>query len=179
MQGPPKGATPALRRTSEAMAVAGMVLIAAVGLYTVVDVVMRYVFNAPLPGAVDIVTYGLAGGVGLVMPYSIVTGQHVAVTFLINVAPPRLRAVLDALILTGNAVFFVVFTWRIASFALERYAMDETMWILGWPVWPAWTLVTAGFGAAMLLALHVALLAWILLFRPLPSLADAAPKATE
>lgn len=154
-------------RIGEALAVAGMALIAGVGLYTVADVVMRYVFNSPLPGAVDIVTYGLAGGVALVMPHSMVTGRHVAVTLLVDAVGGRVRAVLDALVLTVVAAFLCVFTWRIAVFTAERFALGEKMWILGWPVWPAWGLVTLGFGTATLFALFMAALAWARPFLPM------------
>ncbi len=167
-----------MTRIGETLAVAGMALIAGVGLYTVADVVMRYVFNSPLPGAVDIVTYGLAGGVALVMPHSVVTGRHVAVTLLVNAVGRRLRAVLDALVLSVVAVFFCVFTWRIAVFTAERFALGEQMWILGWPVWPAWALVTAGFGIATLFAFFMAALAWMRPFLPLPP-AASAPEVPE
>ena len=150
-----------MARIGEALAVSGMTLIAGVGLYTVADVVMRYVFNAPLPGAVDVVTYGLAGGVALVMPHSVVTGRHVAVTLLVNAVGARIRAILDAFVLTLVAVFLCVFTWRIAVFTSERFALGEKMWILDWPVWPAWGLVTTGFGTATLFALLIAALAWM------------------
>ena len=167
-----------MTRIGEALAVAGMALIAGVGLYTVADVVMRYVFNSPLPGAVDVVTYGLAGGVALVMPHSVVTGRHVSVTLLVDMVGTRVRAVLDALVLTVFAAFFCIFTWRIAAFASERFALGEEMWILGWPVWPAWGLVTAGFGIATLVLVFMAGLAWRRAFmRSLP--VDPARETSE
>ncbi len=179
MASPAQDVLALMTRIGEALALAGMALIAGIGLYTVGDVVMRYVFNSPLPGAVDIVTYGLAGGVALVMPHSVVTGRHVAVTLLVNAVGRRVRVVLDAVVLTIVALFFSVFTWRLAVFAAERFAVGDTMWILGWPVWPVWGLVTAGFGTATLFALCMAALAWTRPFLPLSHTAASVPEASE
>ena len=149
-----------LHRLAAALALAGMGVVALVGLYTVGDVVMRYVFNAPLPGAVDVVTYGLALAVGAVMPWGVVARSHVAVTILADRAGPRGRALLDAFVLTVVAGFFVLLAWRIGLYALERLGAGDTMWILAWPVWPVWGLVALGLAGAAVTAVLVAALGW-------------------
>lgn len=145
-----------------------MGVIAVVAFYTVADVFLRYAFNAPLPGAVDIVSYGLAVAVACVLPYSIVTHQHVSVTLFIDHLPGVVRRVLDALILAVNAGFFCLLAWRSIVFAEEKFAGGEKMWILGWPVWPAWGLIAAGLAVAAAVSVLIAAFAVNGIARPAP-----------
>lgn len=161
-----------VERGSRLLAIVGMLVMVLVAIYTVVDVLLRYFLNAPLPGAVDIVTYGLALAVGAVMPWGLFSGQHVSVPLVVDRLPDPLRRVADALVTTVVAVFMVVLTWRLALFAIARFETGETMWILGIVLWPFWTGVATLFALACLVQGVVAVAAWRRVVRP-----DAADRA--
>lgn len=165
-------------RGSRFLAVLGMLVMVTVAVYTVVDVLLRYLLDAPLPGAVDLVTYGLALAVGAVMPWGLYSGQHVAVPLLVDRLPPFPRRVADALVMTTVAVFMAALTWRIALFALERFRTGETMWILGYVLWPIWTAVAAMFALALLVQTGLAVAACVRVVRPeMPALRPAEDPA--
>lgn len=153
-------------RGSRFLAILGMLAMVLVALYTVADVLLRYFLNAPLPGAVDIVSYGLALAVGAVMPWGLYSGQHVAVPLLVDRLPGALRRLADALVMSLVAVFLLVLTWRLALFAAGRFETGETMWILGIVLWPFWAAVAVMFALACVVQTVLALAAWHRLARP-------------
>jgi TRAP-type C4-dicarboxylate transport system permease small subunit len=77
---------------------------------TVVDVVRRYVFNAPIPGAFEATEVMLALAIFAGLPLVTARGGHVQVRLVLDVLPRRQRFVLEragdlavALLLAGAA----------------------------------------------------------------------------
>ncbi len=94
-------------------------------LLTVVAVVMRYVFNAPILGAQDISELSLAVVVFLGIPYCGWTGGHVAVDLISAVvAESRLRYT-DTLMRLLGAVLFAVVAWQALRQGLDALEYGE------------------------------------------------------
>ena len=146
------GVAARLRILSERLAILGMLVLAAVAVYSTVDVALRYAFNAPLPGAVDVVSYGLAAALGCILPYGTAASKHVNVVIVTDMLPRRVQRGAATLVLMLNAGFFCLFGYGIARLTLQKHASGEEMWILGWPVWPAWSVVSAGILLTALVA---------------------------
>lgn len=92
------------------LAAAAGVLLVAMTLLTVVDVVGRYVFNSPVPGAFEATEIMLALAIFAGLPIVTARGEHVRVGLLVERLPHRLAAGLDvvaellvALLLFGAA----------------------------------------------------------------------------
>ena len=81
-------------------------------LLTVVAVVMRYVFNAPILGAQDISELSLAVVVFLGIPYCGWTGGHVAVDLISTVVGESRLRYTDALMRLLGGVLFAVVAWQ-------------------------------------------------------------------
>lgn len=148
-----------MRRVSEAVALIGMAVVLAMVLYTGVDVLLRWLFNAPLPGAVDVVSYGLGFAVAAVMPYGFVNNDHVSVSLLQDALPPRGRALLTALVGITCTIFMAGLTYRTWIYAFERKAVGDTMWILGYQVWPVWVAIAALFTLTVAMVALIPILA--------------------
>lgn len=91
------------------------------------DVVLRYVFSAPLPASVEISQLMQPYVVLLPMAYTLAVGQHVKVTVLTVRLPPRLRSALEVFVYIIDAVFFAciaVYAWQ--EFYVS-YSVDEIM----------------------------------------------------
>ncbi|MEM7693806.1 MAG: TRAP transporter small permease [Pseudomonadota bacterium] len=76
------------------IAAAGLLLTAMMGL-TVVDVVGRYLLNAPVPGAFEATEIMLALAIFAGLPIVTARGEHVSVRLLVDHFPAPLRRVLD------------------------------------------------------------------------------------
>ncbi|WP_162906631.1 TRAP transporter small permease [Algihabitans albus] len=148
-----------MRRSAEIAALCGMVAILGIMLYSVSDVALRYLFNAPLPGAVDVVAYGLGFAVAAVMPYGFVNRDHVSVDLLPGLARGRGRLAVEAFVCLVSTACMAVLTQRIWVYALERRTVGDRMWILQIEVWPIWYAMASFFSLAVLSLAVMTLLA--------------------
>ena len=86
--------------------IGGGVLLVLMG-YTVLDVVLRYVFNAPFSGSLELTEFAMSMIVFLGIAYCGWTGGHVAVDILERpLDDPRLRFVPVLLTLRQRSVLF-------------------------------------------------------------------------
>lgn len=148
-----------MRRVAEASALMGMVAVLGIMLYSVADVALRYLFNAPLPGAVDVVSYGLGFAVAAAMPYGFVNDHHVSVDLLSGLTRGRARAAVRTAVTLVSTVCVGVLTQRIWIYADERRVVGDRMWILQVEVWPVWYAIAALFSLTVALLAALAVLA--------------------
>jgi TRAP-type C4-dicarboxylate transport system permease small subunit len=140
-EGPAGGFGRVLRLMSLA---GGVVLILLMG-YTVLDVVLRYGFNRPFSGSLELTEFAMSVIVFLGIAYCGWTGGHVAVDILERpLEDPRLRFIPVLLTLAG-AVLFAAIAWLTLAEALSSTHRVSNM--MRWPHWPFQ--LTVAFGAAM------------------------------
>jgi len=112
---------------------------------TVADVAMRYLFNAPFRGSLELTEFTMALVVWLGMAYCGWTGGHIAVDLLERwLDLPWLRW-LPALLSVMGAVLFAMMAWQVASETAETLSKTSNMMRL--PHWPF--KLAVAFGAAM------------------------------
>jgi TRAP-type C4-dicarboxylate transport system permease small subunit len=122
----------------------GVVLLLLMG-FIVVDVVLRYAFNAPFSSSKEITEFAMAVIVFLAIAYCGWTGGHIAVDLLERALDrPGLRY-LPAIISFVGAILFAVIAWRVT---LETIAMlPQVSNMLRMPHYPF--RFTVAFGSAM------------------------------
>lgn len=110
----------------------------------VVDVVLRYVFNAPLSGTYELIQLGMVLVVYCGLAWCGLVGGHVAINFVGPLLDrPRMRG-LNALVHCIGAVLFAVIAWRSGREALTYFASGETTNLLKAPMYPFMAVVAAG-----------------------------------
>lgn len=149
------GAKPtAFRRTLETLtggfAVAGGLLLIAVMAFTVISVVGRGLFNAPIVGDFEAVGLGCGIAVFAFLPYCHLTGGNVAVDLFIARLGRVKRAALKALQDIVFALVAGLITWRMAVGGLDLYETGETSMILSIPAW--WGFPPAFLSGCLLVA---------------------------
>ncbi len=123
---------------------AGWVLMALM-VYTVADVVLRYGFNRPFRGSLEVTEFAMSAIVFLGIAYCGWLGGHVAVDiFERPLDDPRLRFV-PVLLTFISAVLFAAIAWLAAVDALTSTHRISNM--MRWPHWPFQ--LTVAFGSAM------------------------------
>jgi TRAP-type C4-dicarboxylate transport system permease small subunit len=114
-------------------------------LVTVTDVVLRYVFNAPLASAWEFTEFSMSLIVFLGIAYCGWTGGHISIDLLEKwLDRPSLRY-LPALISFTGALLFVLVAYRATLESLATIQQVSNM--LRWPHYPF--RFTAAFGSAM------------------------------
>ncbi len=125
------------------IALIGALCIMAMAAAIVVDVLMRWVFNAPILGVDDLGRYNLAVIVASFFPVCLVGGHFVTIRFVGKALGPRRALWLEALGGLATLLVFVLFTWQFFRFTLD----DVTLTGLATPVLeipqaPWWWVVT-------------------------------------
>lgn len=125
------------------LAAGGVVMLLMV--YTVADVFLRYVFNRPFSGSLEITEFAMAAIVFLGIAYCGWTGGHVAVDILERpLEDPRLRFI-PVILTFVSAVLFAAIAYLTAVEAFGSLHRVSNM--LRWPLYPFQLIVA--FGSAM------------------------------
>jgi len=122
----------------------GGVLLAMTGL-TVVDVTLRYVFNAPLFGGQDIAELALLSVVALAVAYCGRSGGHVAVDLIGGILSRGVERVLDVFVRLLSAGILSVIVWRCFVNGLDAADYGEASNLPNIPYLPAYFALSAGF----------------------------------
>ncbi len=124
--------------------VSGALLLVLMG-FTIVDVVLRYVFNAPFSGSFEFTEFLMSAIVFLAIAYTGWTGGHVSVDLFEKwLDRPSLRFLPAIIALTGS-VLFAVIAWQATRETIATIGQFSNM--LRWPHYPFRFIVA--FGAAM------------------------------
>ena len=131
----PEGVGRALHRVATGVALLGGLVLFALTLLTVISVVGRAVFSAPIPGDFELVELGMAVAIFSFLPYCQIVRGNVIVDLFTSKARPHTKALLDGV---GNLLFTAIaalLTWRVALGGLEIRSYRETTMVLQVPVW--------------------------------------------
>ncbi|KAI3610272.1 hypothetical protein D8I24_0534 (plasmid) [Cupriavidus necator H850] len=143
------------RMDTALICIAGLVVLVMMGV-TFADVFMRYVMNAPLPWAYDLVTqYLLIGSFFFAFSYTLRTNENVAVDFFSRKIPPPVHSALMCVGHAAAALIFIGVTWLSAMDTLEAWRNDEAfVGALVWPTWSVKLIIPLGALALVLRLVH-------------------------
>lgn len=145
----------ALSGASRAATVLGGLAIALMMLHVTGDVIMRYVFNSPLPGTLTVVTYYyMILATFLPLAFAERRQAHISVEIATDMMSRRVRHHLKGWIYLPTALIMGLFAWRSLDAGLSAYDLGATQ-VQGATriaVWPAYFALPVGAGlmAAML-----------------------------
>ena len=125
----------------------------------VADIIGRVVFNSPVKGTPEIVSFSIVIILWLQTAYAIRSGGMLQVTAFVVMLPPRARGALEIIGALLGAAFFALVLW--GSFEPAAYAWSSSEFegegALRVPVWPARFLIILGAALAVLNYLILAL----------------------
>lgn len=115
-------------------------LLLLVGLSTI-DVVLRYFFNSPIAGTIEIIELTMVVLVFLSIAYTQTSKSHVKVEVLSELLKPRGKLVLESIACVNSIIVLLLVIWRSAAFAFKTPELTMTF---GIPIAPFATLVPLG-----------------------------------
>ncbi len=130
------------------------VILAALMAVTVIDVVGRYLFNAPLPGSFEITKVMMAALIFAALPAVSRFEQHITIDLLDGITPQRLVRFRQITINTVCAIALAILCWRLWVYAVQTAEFGDVTEYLRLPRAPAvfYMSVFSGLGAAVLFA---------------------------
>jgi C4-dicarboxylate transporter DctM subunit len=114
---------------------------------TSIDVVLRYVFNSPIPGVYTLVEMLILGAVFPAVAYVQQVRGMVRVDIFIDRLKGNPRTAFELATLFLALVAFALLCWQIGILAWEAWITGNyEMGIIEWPFWPPMTVMTVGLG---------------------------------
>ena len=147
----------ALGATARGVAAAGVLALLALSLAVVADVLMRWLFRAPILAVADLAPLVTAAAVAACFPAAVAQRQHIAVTALGDRLGGRIAWLLELGAAVAVLAFFGLAAWQLVLHARSIAAGNETTLVLRLPTGPAWWLVAGLVAFAALCALVDAL----------------------
>ncbi|MEO3385326.1 TRAP transporter small permease [Mesorhizobium sp. CAU 1741] len=118
----------------------GLLLLAAM---TTLDVLLRWLFQAPIHGVNDVSSVVMAVVIAACIPANLAMKQNITVEVFGALAGPRLHRFFDALASVATLIFMVLVAWRFIPYAEGLRETGDRTWVLAWPLWPWWMASTA------------------------------------
>ena len=114
---------------------------------TTLDVILRYIFNAPLPEMFQLTEFMMVAVVYLAIAYVQQLKDHIKIEIVTQWLPQKVQEGLDLFGYLVGLVIFAIITWQSGRLAWEAWeTQDYTMGIVQFPLWPAKTILPIGVG---------------------------------
>ncbi len=124
------------RRADAVLGVASAATLAAMMLITVADVVLRYLFAAPIRGAFELTELGLLVLIFAGLPLVSRADEHVTMDFIDRVMPARARSLFIRFVHILTAAVMFALAWLMWHKAGKIAAYADTSQSLGIPLAP-------------------------------------------
>ena len=131
----------------------GSVFLVAMMIITTVDVIGRYIFNRPIPGANEIAEFIQVTVVYCGVAYTALKKGHVAVDVLFNRLSQRSQDFLFSFTSLVGTALFALIAWQSVVQSLVFKAATRSSPVLEIPLWPCVLLVAFGSGILSLVLL--------------------------
>jgi len=132
------------------MAIIGGLVLVTFGLGVVYSIISLKGFDVAFRGEVEMVEFGMVISVYLFLPYCQMVDGHVMVDVFTTRAPPRVKAILDAVAILMLGGVAGLLAWRMSVGGFEMYERGQTTAVVKLAYW--WTFPVAVFCFAVLIA---------------------------
>ena len=130
-------------RWTRAIAALGCAGLLVVALGTLLDVLLRWVANAPIRGLHDVNGLAIAIVIASCFPLVVAERRNIAIRFLGDTIGARATRWLEALGSGALLAFVAAIGWQLAVYTLGMAESGRTTWNMRIPVTPYWSIATA------------------------------------
>jgi TRAP-type transport system small permease protein len=119
-------------------------------LLTVLDVVLRGLFNRPIHGTFELVELALACTIFIALPAVFLRDEHLVVDVVDQIARPAVVRSLDLFGAIASLIVLAVMFWRMVPLARDMHEFGDVTADLSIPKIVFWIPVLVGIGASAL-----------------------------
>jgi TRAP-type C4-dicarboxylate transport system permease small subunit len=132
----------ATTRVTRAIALIGLTGLLLLASATVLDVLLRWIFNRPIVGLNDTHSLFTALVISSCFPLCIYKGGNITIRFMGSILGKRAKNILDVFGSLLTLIIFALMGWQLWRYADQLAQDGATTWILDWPISPWWRIVT-------------------------------------
>ena len=134
----------ALKTIEKALSFIAMIMLLGFMLLGTANVIARFVFNSPIIGATEIAQLMMAGSFLLALASTQAKRQHTAMTDLVSHYPPKIRDLVDFIVLFIALILFGIMTWRSTLAVITMWEYGELVEVIRIPAAPFRLLLPVG-----------------------------------
>jgi len=131
-----------VQRVTRILALGAAACLLGVALLTMADVLLRWLFKAPIKGLMDLTALSSAVILAAMFPALLAQRGNVTIRLLGSFAGPRIVRVLDSFGALVTVIFFSLMTWKYIEYSAEMTSANESTVVLRWLTGPWWWVVT-------------------------------------
>ncbi len=145
----------AINRVGKVLSILAGTALAVMMFLMAADVVCRYLFNAPIPGALELVEYMMAISIPLSIAFCTAIRSHVSVEMIVEKLPTPLQAAISFVVTVLMVAFLVILSRQSFLNIIDSYQSNITSAVLKIPAYPFTIPVALGMSCyALFLVLH-------------------------
>jgi TRAP-type C4-dicarboxylate transport system permease small subunit len=133
------------------------VILTAMMLLTGFDVVLRYVFDKPIPGSLELTEFMMVIVIAFGLAYCALQKRHVRIDLVVSKLPDRVQTAMNGIANLAFLGLFVVITWRSFFRMQSMYEGQLTSAVLFIPKFPFMLLMIIGCAILCLVVLRDAI----------------------
>ena len=120
-------------------------LLAIMMFLTFIDVLLRYIFNSPVPGATELIEFMMGIVVTFSVAYTAHKKSHIGVDLVIMYFSERTKKRINCITSFLALILFVLICWQAFLLMAEEYHSKIISAVLYIPVYPFIAMVAVGF----------------------------------
>lgn len=128
------------------LATIAAIVLAGMMVFVFVGAILRYAFNAPIPGGNEVLEMASVAAVMLTVPYCTTKDAHVRIDLLDNVLGRVGRAMTDFLYRVIGIVVLWFLTNSYIARSMDAFEYEDVTNMLDIPIWPFYALIVFGMG---------------------------------
>jgi TRAP-type C4-dicarboxylate transport system permease small subunit len=149
----PDGLNKAISPVKNVALVLAAAALAVMMFLTALDVGMRYIFNSPIPGALELVEYLMAVMVPFALTITAFRKAHIGVELIMERFSERIRRYVACITLLMVAILYALITWQSFLYIFEQHDSGMTSAVLLIPNYPFVASLTGAFALLFLITL--------------------------
>ena len=111
---------------------------------TFTDVLLRYLFNSPVPGGTELIEFMMGITVTFSVAYTAHKGAHIGVDLVLMRLPEKTRRLIGCVTSFLTFILFVLICWQTIIYINEEYHSKLESAVLYIPVYPFIAVVSVG-----------------------------------
>lgn len=148
-------------RFTRRVAFIGLLGLLSVAIVIMVDVLLRWIFLAPIMGFEEVASLLYAVVVATCFPAGLIQGHNITIRFLGKGLGPRIELWLESFGTLLTLVFFFLVAWQIGDVAYDEMIHDRTTLTLRMPTAPWWWVVATVLTLCLPVQVMVTVIAFV------------------
>lgn len=121
-------------------------VLVAMMLFTVLNVIMRAIFNNPIPGDVELIEVGMVCVGFLGLAWCALRGMHISVDLVVSFLPKRVQALFDCFGYLVGLGICTLLAWRSFAEGIGVRELNTLSSTLSFPMFPFYVITALGYG---------------------------------